>query len=58
MLTAYLILPTLRTLYISFFDSRSVRFVGLKNYAFALTNPRYGNCLSQQPAVVGIGIGD
>ncbi|MDV3351618.1 sugar ABC transporter permease [Leptothoe sp. LEGE 181152] len=39
MLTAYLVLPTLRTLYISFFDSRSVKFVGLKNYAFALTNP-------------------
>ena len=39
MLTAYLVLPTLRTLYISFFDSRSEKFVGLKNYAFALTNP-------------------
>lgn len=38
-LTAYLVLPTLRTLYISFFDSRSVKFVGLKNYAFALTDP-------------------
>ena len=39
MLTAYLVLPTLRTLYISFFDSRSEKFVGLKNYAFALNNP-------------------
>ncbi|MEL6232226.1 MAG: sugar ABC transporter permease [Cyanobacteria bacterium J06627_3] len=39
MLTAYLVLPSLRTLYISFFDSRSENFVGLKNYAFALTNP-------------------
>ena len=39
LLTAYLVLPTLQTLYISFFDARSVKFVGLKNYAFALTNP-------------------
>ncbi|NEQ52585.1 MAG: sugar ABC transporter permease [Leptolyngbya sp. SIO3F4] len=39
MLTAYLVLPTLRTLYLSFLDSRSEKFVGLKNYAFALTNP-------------------
>ncbi len=39
MLTAYLVLPTLRTLYISFLNDRSEKFVGLKNYAFALTNP-------------------
>ena len=39
LLTAYLVLPSLQTLYISFFDSRSVEFVGLKNYGFALTNP-------------------
>ncbi len=39
MLTAYLVLPTLRTLYISFLDSRSQKFVGFKNYVFALTNP-------------------
>ena len=39
MLTAYLVLPSLRTLYISVFDSRSETFVGLKNYGFALTNP-------------------
>ncbi|WP_228015572.1 carbohydrate ABC transporter permease [Leptolyngbya ectocarpi] len=39
MLTAYLVLPTLQTLYISFFDNRSEKFVGLKNYVFALTNP-------------------
>ena len=39
MLVAYLVLPTLQTLYISFFDSRSVKFVGFKNYIFALTNP-------------------
>lgn len=39
MLTAYLVLPTLRTLYISFFDNRSENFVGFKNYVFALTNP-------------------
>ncbi|MEM9980476.1 MAG: sugar ABC transporter permease, partial [Cyanobacteria bacterium P01_D01_bin.2] len=39
LLTAYLVLPSLQTLYISFFDSRSVEFVGFKNYGFALTNP-------------------
>ncbi|MCM1984920.1 carbohydrate ABC transporter permease [Lyngbya confervoides] len=38
LLTAYLVLPTLRTLYISFFDRRSLDFVGVKNYIFAFTN--------------------
>ena len=38
LLSAYLVLPTIRTLYISFFDNRSENFVGLKNYIFAFTN--------------------
>ncbi|MBE9079904.1 sugar ABC transporter permease [Romeria aff. gracilis LEGE 07310] len=38
LLLVYLILPTLRTLYISFFGRRSDEFVGLKNYIFAFTD--------------------
>ncbi|MBI3943671.1 MAG: sugar ABC transporter permease [Chloroflexi bacterium] len=38
-LTWYLALPTLRTLYYSFFDANSEHFVGLENYFFALTDP-------------------
>ncbi|AGF53109.1 membrane bound sugar transport protein [Synechocystis sp. PCC 6803] len=37
-LSAYLILPTLETVYLSFFDGRSRNFVGLKNYVFAFTD--------------------
>ena len=37
-LSAYLILPTIQTIYLSFFDGRSQNFVGLKNYAFAFTD--------------------
>ena len=37
-LSAYLILPTIQTVYLSFFDGRSANFVGLKNYVFAFTN--------------------
>jgi alpha-glucoside transport system permease protein len=36
----YLFLPTLRTLYASFFDAQTADFVGLKNYIFAFTNPK------------------
>ena len=39
LLLAYLVLPTVRTVYISFLDSRSENFVGLKNYGFAFTDP-------------------
>ncbi len=39
LLTIYLVVPTLRTLYLSFFDSRSENFVGLQNYLFVLTAP-------------------
>ncbi|HLE14532.1 MAG TPA: sugar ABC transporter permease, partial [Anaerolineales bacterium] len=37
-LTAYLVYPVLRTVYLSFLDARSREFVGLDNYAFALTS--------------------
>lgn len=38
LLFAYLVLPTILTVYISFLDNRSKNFVGLKNYIFAFTN--------------------
>ncbi len=38
MLAAYLILPSIQTIYLSFFDARSQNFVGLKNYIFAFTD--------------------
>jgi alpha-glucoside transport system permease protein len=38
-LTWYLVLPTLRSLYASFFDSSGASFVGLANYAYAFTSP-------------------
>ncbi len=37
-LTWYLFLPTLRTLYLSFFNASSSTYVGLRNYIFAFTN--------------------
>jgi alpha-glucoside transport system permease protein len=37
-LTAYLIIPTIYTIYLSFFDARSENFVALDNYGFAFTN--------------------
>ncbi|HBY80823.1 MAG TPA: ABC transporter, partial [Cyanobacteria bacterium UBA11148] len=37
-LTAYLILPTLNTIFISFLDKRSQNFIGLNNYIFAFTS--------------------
>ena len=39
LLTAYLVLPTIRTFYLSFFSNNSKTFVGLKNYIFVLTAP-------------------
>jgi alpha-glucoside transport system permease protein len=38
-LGAFLILPTIRTIIISFMDRRSESWVGLDNYIFAFTNP-------------------
>jgi alpha-glucoside transport system permease protein len=37
-LGVYLIYPAVRTIYLSFLDARSEVFVGLENYAFALTS--------------------
>jgi alpha-glucoside transport system permease protein len=34
----YLVLPTIRSLYLSFFDASSKNFVGLANYVFAFTD--------------------
>ncbi len=39
LLGAYLVIPTLRTFYLSFFGPSSDRFVGLGNYIFVLTAP-------------------
>lgn len=38
MLGWFLFLPTLRTLYLSFFNNDSTQFVGLENYIFAFTD--------------------
>ena len=38
LLGAYLVLPTLNTIYLSFLDRRSENFVGLANYAFVATD--------------------
>lgn len=37
-LGVYLVYPVLRTIYLSFLDARSEQFVGLDNYAFAVTS--------------------
>jgi len=37
-LSAFLIYPTLNTVYLSMLGARSTEFVGLQNYVFALTN--------------------
>ena len=39
LLGVYLVMPTLRTVYLSLFDNNSDRFVGLQNYLFVLTAP-------------------
>ena len=38
LLSAYLVLPTLNTIYLSFLNRDSTGFVGLSNYVFAFTN--------------------
>ncbi|MCX7854949.1 MAG: sugar ABC transporter permease [Anaerolineae bacterium] len=35
----YLVYPTLHTLYLSFFDAKSERFVGFQNYLWTFTSP-------------------
>jgi alpha-glucoside transport system permease protein len=61
LLAAYLVLPTIRTFYISFLDNRSEQFVGLKNYAFAFTNSdmliAFRNNLLWLVLVTGISVG-
>ncbi|MEO0768951.1 MAG: sugar ABC transporter permease [Cyanobacteria bacterium J06649_4] len=39
LLAAYLVVPTLRTIYLSFFNKNSTEFIGFKNYIFAFTSP-------------------
>jgi len=39
-LTWYLFLPTMRSLYLSFFDAQSKNFIGLANYIFAFTDSK------------------
>ena len=39
LLGVYLVIPVVRTLYLSFLDNSSDRFVGLQNYWFVLTAP-------------------
>ncbi|MDD2297560.1 MAG: sugar ABC transporter permease [Sphaerochaetaceae bacterium] len=39
-LTWYLFLPTMRSLYLSFFDAQSKNFIGLTNYIFAFTDSK------------------
>ncbi|HBB36056.1 MAG TPA: ABC transporter [Cyanobacteria bacterium UBA8803] len=61
LLTAYLVLPTLNTIYISFFDRRSQNFVGLDNYFFAFTSETMGiafrNNLLWLVLVTGLSVG-
>ncbi len=38
-LAFYLVIPSIRTFYLSFFGSNSEEFVGLDNYVFTFTNP-------------------
>jgi len=39
MLTWALVIPTIRTIYASFFNESSLKFVGLENFAYVFTNP-------------------
>ncbi len=61
LLGAYLVLPTLRTVYLSFFGSRTEQFVGFKNYAFAFTNEgmltAFRNNLLWLVLVTGVSVG-
>ncbi len=61
LLTAYLVIPALRTFYLSFFGSSTDEFVGLKNYIFAFTAPdmliTFRNNLLWLVLVTGISVG-
>ncbi len=39
MLTWALVIPTIRTIFASFYDESSLKFVGLKNFIYVFTNP-------------------
>ncbi|MDB9526106.1 sugar ABC transporter permease [Oscillatoria sp. CS-180] len=60
-LTAFLILPTIRTLILSFMGQRSETFVGLDNYIFAFTNSdmlvAFRNNILWLVLVTGISVG-
>ncbi len=61
LLTAYLVIPAIRTFYLSFFGNRSDDFVGLKNYIFAFTAPdmllTFRNNMLWLVLVTGISVG-
>lgn len=61
LLLIYLVLPTIRTIYLSFFNNDSSRFVGLRNYIFAFTSPdmliAFRNNLLWLVLVTGISVG-
>ncbi len=61
LLTVYLVIPTVRTLYLSFFGNRSEGFVGLQNYLFVLTAPdtliTFRNNLLWLVLVTGLSVG-
>ena len=61
LLTAYLVIPAIRTFYLSFFGNSSDEFVGLKNYIFAFTAPdmliTFRNNLLWLVLVTGISVG-
>ncbi|MGB7087986.1 MAG: sugar ABC transporter permease [Phormidesmis sp.] len=61
LLGAYLVLPTLRTVYLSFFNQNSSEFVGLRNYIFAFTSPdmliAFRNNLLWLVLVTGVSVG-
>ena len=61
LLAAYLVLPTLQTIYLSFLDRRSSSFVGLDNYIFAFTDrvmlTAFRNNLLWLVLVTGLSVG-
>ncbi|MEM8505513.1 MAG: sugar ABC transporter permease [Cyanobacteria bacterium P01_D01_bin.1] len=61
LLGAYLVLPTIRTIYLSFFNKDSTEFVGLQNYVFAFTAPdmliAFRNNLLWLVLVTGVSVG-
>ncbi len=61
LLGAYLVLPTIRTIYLSFFSQDSSKFVGLQNYVFAFTEPdmliAFRNNLLWLVLVTGVSVG-